>query len=223
VIPNTRRLLKAQRIEPGDINYPPLLLERLTDAAPQNLYALGDPNILRNQLLGLICSIQCPGSIVIKTFDVICGLRDEKVVMIGGFHSPMERECLDLLLRGVQPVILCPAKSLRNLRMGKAARKALSDGRLLVLSFFGDEVRRSTAFQGILRNDMVAALAEATLVPHASENGKTWTTVRRALGYGQKVFTFEDEANTDLIASGAKACRSNHLDDLVDEIRRIKG
>lgn len=118
-------------------------------------------------------------------------------------------------------MILCPARSLRNLRMGKAARKALSEGRLLVLSSFGDEVRRTTASQGILRNDMVAALAEAILVPHASKNGKTWTTVRRALVYGQKLFTFEDETNTDLIASGARACRSNHLDDLVDEIRQL--
>ncbi|NQU20558.1 MAG: DNA-processing protein DprA [Candidatus Nealsonbacteria bacterium] len=214
--------MKAQRIEPGDRTYPPILVERLADTAPQNLYALGDPGILRNQLLGLICSIQCPGSIIIKTFDVIRGLRDEKVIMIGGFHSPMERECLDLLLRGAQPVILCPARSLRNLRMGKAARKALSEGRLLVLSFFGDEVRRATSAQAILRNDRVAALAEAILVPHASKNGKTWTTVRRVFESGQKVFTFEDETNTDLIASGARACRSSHLDELVNEIRRIK-
>ena len=64
----------------------------MANAAPQNLYTLGDSGILRNQLLGLICSIQCPGSIIIKTFDVIRGLRDEKVIMIGGFHSPMERE-----------------------------------------------------------------------------------------------------------------------------------
>lgn len=70
---------------------------------------------------------------------------------------------------------------------------------------------------------MVAALAEAILVPHASNNGKTWTTVRRAFKNGQKVFTFEDEANADLIGSGAQACSSAHLDDLVNEIIRGKG
>jgi hypothetical protein len=48
-----------------------------------------------------------------------------------------------------RPVIICPARSLRNLRMGKAARKALSEGQLLVLSFFGDEIRRTTASQGM--------------------------------------------------------------------------
>lgn len=197
--------MKEQSIEPGNRTYPSILTDRLADAAPQSLYALGDPGILQNQLLGLICSIQCPGSIVFKTFDVVRRLRDDKVVMIGGFHSPMERECLDLLLRGDQPVILCPAKSLRNLQLGKSARKAVAQGRLLVLSLFGDEVRRTTASQSILRNNMVAALADAILVPHASKDGKTWTTVRRAFENGQKVFTFEDEANADLIRSGAHA------------------
>ena len=208
--------MKAQRIEPGDTNYPQILVELLSDAAPQVLYLLGDPGILNNPLLGLICSIQCPGSIIIKTFDVIRRLRDEKVVMIGGFHSPMERECLDLLLRGAQPVILCPARSLRNLRMGKAVRKAIAEGRLLALSPFSDEVRRITSPQALIRNNMVTALAEAVFAPHASKNGKTWATVCKALESGQKVFTFDDEANSDLIVSGAKA---NNFDNLLEEIR----
>jgi predicted Rossmann fold nucleotide-binding protein DprA/Smf involved in DNA uptake len=141
--------------------------------------------------------------------------------MIGGFRSPMERECLDILLRGAQPVILCPAKSLRNLRMGKAAREALADGRLLVLTIFGDEVRRATSSSALLRNDCVAARAEAILVPHAAKNGKSWITIRRALENGQKILTFDDEANTDLIASGARTYRNNHIDDIVDDIRLL--
>jgi len=32
-----------------------------------------------------------------KTFDAIRELRDTGVVVAGGFHSPMERECLDFL------------------------------------------------------------------------------------------------------------------------------
>ncbi|MBU2622154.1 MAG: DNA-processing protein DprA [Proteobacteria bacterium] len=215
--------MKVRQICQNDDQYPVQLAQRMGGAAPVSIAAGGNLDILQYPRIGLICSIQCPGSIVIKTFDTIRKLRDEKIVMIGGFHSPMERECLDLLLRGAQPVILCPARSLRNLRMGKAARKAVVEGRLLVLSFFGDNIRRTTAPQGILRNDMVAVLAEAILVPHASKNGKTWATVCRALESGQKVFTFEDEANADLIASGASACRVSHLGELVNEVKRIKG
>jgi len=59
--------------------------------------------------------VQCSGIIILKTFDAIRMLRDKGIVVIGGFHSPMERECLDLLQRGNQPVILCSAKGLNRL------------------------------------------------------------------------------------------------------------
>jgi hypothetical protein len=36
-------------------------------------------------------------------------MRDEGRTLIGGFHSPMEWECLGILLRGRQPVILSEA------------------------------------------------------------------------------------------------------------------
>jgi len=208
--------MEVRQIWQNDKQYPVQLVRRMGDAAPPFITTAGNPDILKSPGIGLICSIQCPRSIVIKTFYVIRRLRDQMLVLIGGFHSPMEQECLDLLLRGSQPVILCPARSLRNLRMGKAARKALADGRLLALSCFGDEVRRTTSAQALLRNDVVAALSEAILVPHASKNGKTWATVRRALGSGQKVFTFEDEANSDLIRSGAGAYKDGHFDELVN-------
>ena len=82
------------------------------------------------------------------------------MVLIGGFHSPMERDCLDLWLHGSQPVIFCPAKRLRNLAIGPAARKAPAESRLLLFSIFGDEIRRTTSAQAVLRNDVVAALSE---------------------------------------------------------------
>ena len=207
--------MEVQKIEPGDNHYPPVLLEQLGDAVPRVLHALGDPGILRRRLVGLICSIQCPGSIVIKTFDTIRVLRDAGVTMIGGFHSPMERECLDLLLRGPQPVVLCAGKSLAGLRIGQEARKALKRGRLLVLSPFGIEVRRTTATRAVERNDLVVALADAVFVPYAAPAGRTWSTVRKALERGQKVFALDDRANTDLFARGVRACRSDRLDELL--------
>jgi predicted Rossmann fold nucleotide-binding protein DprA/Smf involved in DNA uptake len=213
--------MKVCQIWQNDDQYPTQLAQRLGNAAPAFINAAGNLDILRHPGIGLICSIQCPGSIIIKTFDVIRRLRDEKIVMIGGFHSPMKRECLDILLRGAQPVILCPAKSLHNLRIGKAAREALADGHLLVLTIFGDEVRRTILSSAMLRNDLVAAMAEAIFVPHAAKNGKSWITIRRARENGQKILTFEDEANTNLIASGARAYRNNHIDDIVDDIRLI--
>jgi hypothetical protein len=39
------------------------------------------------------------------------------VPVIGGFLSPMEQECLALLLRGTQPIIICPAQGMSHLVM----------------------------------------------------------------------------------------------------------
>ena len=197
--------MAERRIERGGSEYPAILQDRVGDAAPRAIHAMGDTAILRNRLFGLICSIQCPGSIVIKTFDAMRALRDAGVVVIGGFHSPMERECLDILLRGSQPVILCAAKRLRGLRLGAAARKALKDGRLLVITPFDDRFKRTTAAQAIQRNELVAALADSMLIPYAAPGGKTEATAQNVLARGQPLFTFADENNAHLIKAGAAA------------------
>ena len=207
--------MATTRIDQGSSDYPAVLTDRLGENAPPSLYAMGEPSILRQRLLGLICSIQCPGSIVIKTLDAARALRDAGVAVIGGFHSPMEQEFLDILLRGDQPVVLCAAKGLPGLRMGQAARQAAAGGRLLAISPFDDNVRRTTAAQAVQRNDLVAALSEIVLVPHAAHGGKTWTTVEVALTRGQVVCTLEDDENTALVQQGARAVEVQHLIDLV--------
>jgi len=196
--------VSAQTIRQADSDYPAGLRSRLGNDAPVRLYALGETAILRRRLLGLICSIQCPGSIVLKTFDTIRALRDEGVAVVGGFLSPMEKDCLDILLRGKQPMILCPARGLKGLRLGEKARQAVDEGRLLVLSAFADNVRHTTAAQAVRRNNLVAALADTLLVPYASPNGKTWTTVHAALKRNQPVFTFDVEDNAALLKAGAQ-------------------
>jgi predicted Rossmann fold nucleotide-binding protein DprA/Smf involved in DNA uptake len=203
------------RIDQGSSDYPAVLTDRLGENAPPSLYAMGEPSILRQRLLGLICSIQCPGSIVIKTLDAARALRDAGVAVIGGFHSPMERECLDILLRGDQPVILCPARGLAGLRLGQMPRRAVKEGRLLILSPFAENIRRTTAAQAVQRNNLVAALSQTVLVPHAAPGGKTWTTVEAALTRGQLVCTLEDDENTSLTQQGARAVDVQHLIELV--------
>jgi len=43
--------------------------------------------------------------------------RDDGVTVISGFHTPVEKECLRILLRGSQPVIICPARSIEGMRI----------------------------------------------------------------------------------------------------------
>lgn len=201
---NVGKIIKAEQLEIDQEHYPAILRDRLGNAAPRYLYMMGDVNLLYNRLLGLICSIQCPGSIVIKTLDAARVLRDAGVAVVGGFHSPMEKECLDIILRGDQPVLLCPARGLAGLRIGQIPRRAVKEGRLLLVSPFAEDIRRTTAAQAVQRNNLVAAIADAVWVPHAAPGGKTWATVRAALERQQPVFAFANEENGGLLEAGVR-------------------
>src|SRR5438132_1296253 len=131
--------------------------------------------------------------------DAFREVRDAGIVVAGGFHSPMEKECLDFLLRGEQPVIICPGKGLAGFQMQESWHPAVEAGRLLVLSPFEDSVTRTTTTEAIFRNEFVAALSHAVLIPHASPAGKAEANAKQVLAGRTPLFTFNDEENADLL------------------------
>jgi hypothetical protein len=170
----------------------------------RELQGIGNPDILTRRCLGLICSVQCPGSVVIKTLDAIRELRGAGIVLAGGFHSPMERECLEFLLRGNQPIIVCPARTLFGFRIPNSWRTAIKQGRLLIASVFSERFRRTTLAHAGLRNEFVADLSTAIFVPHASRGGKAEALAARLVKRGQHVFTIEDTQNSHLSELGSR-------------------
>ena len=164
----------------------------------------GTARLPRGGVLGFICSIQCPGSLVIRALDAARELRDAAVCVLGGFHSPMERECLDILLRGKQPIGYCPAHGLDSLTLTESQAAAVEKGRLVLVAAFPPEMRKATVEQAVQRNDLIAELAAALWVPHAAPGGKVWTTVRKTLAAGKAVYTFDDPANRELLDTGAQ-------------------
>lgn len=66
---------------------------------------VGDPKLLDSQKIALFCSIRCPGDLILAAYDYAKKLRDAGTAVISGFHSPVEKECLRILLRGTQPII----------------------------------------------------------------------------------------------------------------------
>ncbi len=200
--------LSVWQAMPSDASYP----RRLNSADQRwaSLHAIGNRDILDVRAVGLICSVQCPGSIVIKTFDAIRELRDAGLAVAGGFHSPMEHECLEFLLRGTQPVIVCSAKGIGQPRLPAVWRKAIDADRLLLVSPFADTVRRTTKAQAQTRNEFVAASA-AVLIPHASPGGKAEAIARQVVESGKPLFTFDDPENQSLLELGAIAYSLNKI------------
>jgi predicted Rossmann fold nucleotide-binding protein DprA/Smf involved in DNA uptake len=150
-----------------DARYPPRLVG---DARPR-LSALGNLDLLALPKTTLFCSARCPGQAILAAYDQAARWRDAGRCIIGGFHSPVEKECLRILLRGSQPVIICPARSL-PIRIPTEWAKPLEDGRLLVLSQFPSGQDRQTARLAALRNQLVAALADELWFAHITPGGQ---------------------------------------------------
>ena len=177
----------------------PAALQRCTDAGGASAVTLrGDPGILDKRLIGFFCSVRCPGDVILKTYDLARALRETDVTIVGGFQSPMEKEFLDLLLRGTASVIVCPARGLGNMRIPKVWKKPLDEGRLLLLSFFDDNIRRPTANIAARRNVCVAALADRLLIAHAEKGGKIETLCKESLTEGKSVFALDSPDNAHL-------------------------
>jgi len=193
-------------LQPGDDRYPAGLAAMLGGAAPR-IAVLGDVGLLRQRKVALFCSVRCPGSVILKTYDYACSLRDAGATVISGFHSPMERECLALLLRGRQPIIICPARSIEGMRLPKPWRQAMDEGRLLVLSSFPAGQNRATADLARSRNLLVAALADEVFVSHASPGGKMEQFCRQVVSWRKPLLTFDAPENAGLVALGAKPVR----------------
>src|SRR5260370_40182746 len=118
--------------------------------------ALGSRQLLGRVKLGLFCSIHCPGKLIVQTYDLVRALRDVGVTLVGGFHSPMEQECLRLVLRGGSPVIVCPARCVQDMRLPPEWPAPVQAGRLLLISSFPANVRRVTRETAMHRHDFLA-------------------------------------------------------------------
>ena len=65
----------------------------------KTMQTIGDAAILNQPKVALFCSVKCPGKLILETYDLAKRFRNEGILVISGFHSPMEQECLRILLR----------------------------------------------------------------------------------------------------------------------------
>ena len=170
---NDIRQTPVQLIVRDAADYPSLLRARLGPAAPEALVVLGDRSLLRPRRSALFCSARTPGDAILRAHDAARRMRDEGLTVISGFHSPMEEECLEILLRGKQPVIVCPARAIDAMRIPKTLRPAFDAGRVLFLSPFTGQPARITKESALRRNEVVAALADDVYIAHIEAGGGT--------------------------------------------------
>ena len=166
------------------------------------LWTIGNLDILKTPLLGLFCSTRCPGNVILRTYDLALALREAEVPIISGFHTPMEKECLDVFLRGTQPIVLCPARDIQRLRLPAAWRKPLAAGRLLIVSAIAAAQRRPTATLAEQRSRFVATLAQTICVTHAAPGSRTERLCADLVAQGKRLYTLELAENAHLVQCG---------------------
>jgi predicted Rossmann fold nucleotide-binding protein DprA/Smf involved in DNA uptake len=166
-------LSEVVAIQSTDARWPVVLAERLRGSAPETLHAVGPAGILERRKTALFCSARSPGAAILRAHDAVRRMRDEGVTVISGFHSPIEKECLRILLRGNQPIIICPGRAIESMRIPTDCRTAFGAGRILFLSPFSRQPKRVTKESALRRNEVVAALADEAYVAHVAEGGQT--------------------------------------------------
>ncbi len=201
-----------QRITQTDPNYPKRLKDSLKTEAPETIWARGNIDLLpgidtafNGNLWALFCSKKCPGELILKTHDLAQRFKERGIPTIGGYHSPIEKECLRVLLRGVQPILLCPARSIENMQLKSVWKDAFAKEQLLILSPFESRYDRQTAALANRRNAFVAALADKICIVHAAEDSKTLEFAQMIVSWDKPVFTFNTPANRALFEFGVQS------------------
>jgi predicted Rossmann fold nucleotide-binding protein DprA/Smf involved in DNA uptake len=197
--------MEILNLNQSNSDYPSGLRKYLGNQTPEIIMTMGNLSILKQKKLAFFCSVKCPGHLILKAYDLAHRLKEEGITVISGFHSPIERECLRILLRGTQPIIICPARSLIEMRLREEYKKPMEKGRLLLLSPFKESQKRNTVETAYERNRFVAALADGVFVAHGAPKSKTEDFCREVLSWGKKVYTFESDSNRNLINLGIMA------------------
>ena len=208
-------------LTPKNARYPSALMGVKEGNLFPRIWSIGSLDIFGRQMLGLFCSVKCPGDLILRTYDLARALRDAGVPVISGFHSPIEKDCLDLLLRGSQPVVICPARSIENMRLGKDLKTGVEKGRVLVLSPFDRKIKRSTAESSQLRNQLVGALAAAVFVAYADPGGKTEEFCKEILQSGKPLYTFESQYNKVIVDKGASPVNTKTITQWANSLKGV--
>ena len=110
-----KRVQGPEYISQSDRAYPDHLIRRLGADAPEFIAVVGSLRLVSSPMTAFLCSKETPGATILKAFDQATAWRDAGRCVISGFHSPLEKECLDILLRGKQPVVMAIARRLSTL------------------------------------------------------------------------------------------------------------
>lgn len=167
------------------------------------LKAIGDLNNLNQNLLGIMCSQSCPGDLVLKGFDAVKQIRDQGITMVSGFHSSMEKDIFEILLRGNQSIIHCLAKAIENYRIPQNLRPRVESGQLTIIApDFPIAEKRITKNTSEMCNKLVMDICDQVLIIYAQPGGNLESVCSKFLPGQKHIYALPSERNEQLLKQG---------------------
>lgn len=134
------------------------------------VYYFGNKNILKEHKTAFLCSRKCTSEAVIKSLDWAVQKKNNKECVISGFHSRIEKDVFNILLKGTQPIILVLARGMKT-HWPLEIKHALEQNRLLVISPFEKTIKWTTQETANIRNKYMIEIADKIFIPYCIPNG----------------------------------------------------
>lgn len=137
----------------------------------------GNQDILKYHKIGFLCSQRCTASAVLACFDWAKEQREKRQCVIIGNHSQIERDVFDILIKGVQPIILVLARGLMKVWDARVI-EAIAQERLLVVSPFDSSIKRVSRKTAEIRNQKIIELSDKLVIGYKTEGGQLDTLLK---------------------------------------------
>ena len=164
----------------------PLLSFWHLDTPLSGLAGLGNAALLDGPLTAFFASRTCPGSAIRAAMDWAVAEARSGGTIISGFHSPLERSVLEVLLTARSKAVIALARDVGKARLPGVWREAALRDEIAIVSVEPDS-QRLTEDLASLRNDWVAALADNIVIAHVEPGGGLERAVCAWSGAGRAV------------------------------------
>lgn len=139
---------------------------------------IGNLRLLDWYRIGYFASSKIASLSVLPTLDWVAEVsKREDVAIVSGFHSKMEREVLDFLLRGKCGIICVLARSVYK-KIPNKFREAYNSGRVLFIAPFKTSATRTSRHLCQQRNEYVASISDELVFSSLTPNSSLYSLTR---------------------------------------------
>jgi len=180
----------------------------------KEVFFTGNLDIVKDYpVIGVLASGKSPGPVVWETYQFFYALRNEKVTIAGGWHSPLEKGILDGLLEGKVNVAFFLAKGLKARGVKKKFVMLDKTSRGLMITPFPDEVTKIDRKKGPrLRNELLASASDILLIPYIRSNGMLARMLKTNKSFQKKTFILDHPENESFTLINQRADMDNPSD-----------